>query len=86
MAEQSLKNKTIAKNTLLLYLRMILLMAINLYASRIILEALGISDYGIYNVVGGVIAMFTFLSSSFSTSVGRFKRVLPQTGRRYPFS
>ena len=51
---------------------MILLMIINLYASRIILEALGISDYGIYNVVGGVIAMFTFLSSSFSTSVGRF--------------
>lgn len=86
MAEQSLKNKTIAKNTLLLYLRMILLMAINLYASRIILEALGISDYGIYNVVGGVIAMFTFLSSSFSTSVGCFERILPQTGRRYPFS
>ena len=47
-------------------------MCINLYASRVILDALGISDYGIYNVVGGVIAMFSFLSSSFSTSISRY--------------
>ena len=72
MAETSGKNKTIAKNTILLYIRMILLMVINLYASRIILEALGISDYGIYNVVGGVITMFSFLTVSFSTSISRY--------------
>lgn len=66
------KNRTIARNTFLLYFRMILLMVINLYASRVILDVLGISDYGIYNVVGGVIAMFSFLSNSFSTSVSRY--------------
>ena len=47
-------------------------MVISLYTSRIILDALGISDYGIYNVVGGVIAMFSFLSASFSTSISRY--------------
>lgn len=72
MSYNSEKNKTIAKNTFLLYFRMILLMCINLYASRVVLDALGISDYGIYNVVGGVIAMFSFLSSSFSTSISRY--------------
>ncbi len=47
----------IAKNTLLLYFRMLLTMGVSLYTSRIILNALGIEDYGIYNVVGGVVAM-----------------------------
>ena len=48
----------IAKNTLLLYFRMLLTMGVSLYTSRVILSALGVEDYGIYNVVGGVVAMF----------------------------
>lgn len=72
MDEQSSNNRRIAKNTFLLYFRMILLMIINLYASRVVLDVLGISDYGVYNVVGGVIAMFSFLSASFSTSISRY--------------
>lgn len=62
----------IAKNTLLLYLRMGLMMCINLYTSRIVLHALGVEDYGIYNVVGGVIVMFSFLTDSMTASTQRF--------------
>lgn len=53
-------NKRIAKNTLLLYIRMLFIMAVSLYTSRIILATLGISDYGIYNVVGGIVIMLSF--------------------------
>lgn len=62
----------IAKNTALLYFRMMITMGINLYASRVILNALGIQDFGIYNVVGGVVAMFGFLNSSMTSSTQRF--------------
>lgn len=65
-------NKRIAKNTLLLYVRMFLLMLISLYTSRVILGVLGIEDYGIYNVVGGVVVVFSFLSGSLSTASSRF--------------
>ena len=65
-------NKRIAKNTLMLYFRMILLMLISLYTSRVNLNALGVEDYGIYNVVGGVVAMFSLLSSSLSSAISRF--------------
>lgn len=65
-------NKRIAKNTLLLYLRMLLLMIVNLYTSRVILNALGIDDFGIYNVVGGLVAMFSMLSGSITVSISRF--------------
>ena len=58
------KNKQIARNTLFLYFRMLFIMCISLYTSRVILEALGVSDYGIYNVVGGFVAMFALISSS----------------------
>ena len=57
----SLNNKRIAKNTLLLYIRMFLMMGVNLYASRIILQALGVDDFGIYNIVGGIVVLFTFI-------------------------
>ena len=50
-------NKRIAKNTILLYVRMILIMIVTLYTSRVILQSLGVTDFGIYNVVGGVVAM-----------------------------
>ena len=62
----------IAKNTLLLYFRMLLTMGVSLYTSRVILNALGIEDYGIYNVVGGVVAMFGILSGSLSSAISRF--------------
>ena len=65
-------NKRIAKNTRLLYGRMLLLMAISLYTSRVILNALGVEDYGIYNIVGGVVAMFSMLSGSLSAAISRF--------------
>ncbi len=65
-------SKRIAKNTLLLYVRMFLLMSIGLYTSRVILNILGVEDYGIYNVVGGIVVMFSFLSNSLSTASSRF--------------
>ena len=65
-------NKRIAKNTLLLSLRMLLIIVINLFAVRIILDALGVEDYGIYNVVGGVVTLFSFLSGSLSSGAQRF--------------
>lgn len=68
----SVNNKRIAKNTLYLYLRMLLVMAIGLYTVRAILDILGVVDYGIYNVVGGVVTMFTFMNRTLSTSSQRY--------------
>lgn len=65
-------NKRIAKNTLLLYVRMFFMMAVSLYTSRVVLNALGVEDFGIYNVVGGVVAMFSMLSGSLSAAISRF--------------
>lgn len=65
-------NGRIAKNTLLLYMRTILVMLVSLFTSRVILSALGVDDYGIYNVVGGVVAMFTVVSGALSASISRF--------------
>ncbi|WP_418696922.1 MATE family efflux transporter [Bacteroides sp.] len=65
-------NKRIAKNSAYLYVRMILSLLISLYTSRVVLELLGASDFGIYNVVGGVVTMFSFLNSSMSVASSRF--------------
>lgn len=65
-------NKRIIKNTIALYIRMLLQMFIGLYTSRIILNALGVEDYGIYNVVGSVTTMLTFINSSMSNATMRF--------------
>ena len=70
--DTSANNKRIAKNTLLLYGRMLLMMIISLYTSRVIINALGIQDYGIYGVVGGVVALFTIISGSLSAAISRF--------------
>lgn len=70
MAETN--NKRVAKNTLFLYFRMILIMLVTLYTSRVVLAQLGIKDYGIYNVVGGVVTMFAFLNNCMTTSTQRF--------------
>lgn len=65
-------NRRIAKNTLLLYVRMIFLMIISLYTSRVILNALGASDFGTYNAVGGIVTMFSILSGSLSAAISRY--------------
>lgn len=65
-------NKRIAKNTLLLYVRMLVTMAISLYTSRIVLATLGIEDFGIYNVVGGVVAMFGCINGSMASATQRY--------------
>ena len=65
-------NKRIAKNTLLLYFRMLITMCIGIYTSRIVLQNLGIVDFGVYNVVSGMVTMFTFLNTTLATSTQRF--------------
>lgn len=72
MSKSSVNNKRIAKNTLYLYLRMLLVMGISLYTVRAILDILGVVDYGIYNVVGGVVTMFAFMNKTLSTSSQRY--------------
>lgn len=72
MSSKQLKNKQVAKNTLLLYFRMLFLMVVNLYTSRIILEALGVEDYGVYNAVAGFILMFSMVTSSIASAISRF--------------
>ena len=67
-----INNKRIARNTMLLYIRMLIMMIVSLYTSRVVLEALGVTDYGIYNVVGGIVSMLGFLNSSMSNAVQRF--------------
>lgn len=69
---ETTNTKTIAKNTLLLYGRMLMLMLISLYSSRVILSSLGVEDYGIYNVVGGMVSMFSIVTGSLSASISRY--------------
>ena len=64
--------KRIAKNTIYLYFRMLITMVVGLFTSRVVLNTLGVEDYGINNVVGGVVAMFSLISASISGSIGRF--------------
>lgn len=71
-AGNSHKGRTIAKNTLMLYFRMIFLLIVGFYASRVVLDALGENDYGIYSVVGGVVAMFSIISGALNSAVSRF--------------
>lgn len=66
------KNKRIAKNTLFLYFRMMITMIISLYTSRVILQVLGVDDYGIYQSVGGIVGFLSFLNSALSTGSSRF--------------
>lgn len=72
MTNTSQNNKRIIKNTLLLYARMLLLMIISLYTSRVVLNTLGVEDYGIYNVVSGFISMMGFLAGSLGAASSRF--------------
>lgn len=72
MSENLSNNRKLAKNAILLYIRMFVSMAIGFYTSRIVLQALGISDYGIYNLVGGLIIMINALTSALSGATSRF--------------
>jgi O-antigen/teichoic acid export membrane protein len=72
----------LAKNTVLLYFRMFLMMCINLYTSRIVLHTLGVEDYGIYNVVGGVVVMLEFINDSMTASTQRFLSFELGTGNK----
>ena len=72
MQEISSNNKRIAKNTLLLYFRMLVTMAVSLYTSRVVLNILGVEDFGIYNVVGGIVAMFGFINGSMTSATQRY--------------
>ncbi len=72
MSNTSVNNKRIAKNTLLLYMRTLFIMLVTLYTSRVVLNVLGVTDYGVYNVVGGVVAMFGFINGSMSSATQRY--------------
>lgn len=67
-----INQKTVAKNTLMLYIRMGVMMIVSLYASRVVLATLGIDDFGIYNVVGGVVVMFSFMNITLTVAIRRF--------------
>lgn len=62
----------IARNTLMLYIRMVLSMFVGFYTSRVVLQTLGVVDYGIYNIVGGILSMMSFLNASMSSATSRF--------------
>ena len=71
--DRNLQNgRRIARNAVLLYSRMFLLMLIGLFTSRVVLRELGVDDYGIWNAVGGVVAMFTFVTTSISSAISRY--------------
>ena len=72
MKETNINNKRIAKNTLLLYIRMLITMLVSLYTSRVILATLGVEDYGIYGVVGGIVTMFAFLNNAMASGTQRY--------------
>ena len=72
MSSHAENTRRIAKNTLVLYVRTLFTMLVSLYTSRVILNTLGVSDFGIINVVGGVVGMFSVISNSLSSSISRF--------------
>ena len=72
MAELSVNNKRLAKNTIFLYIRMVFVMLISFYTTRVILETLGVIDYGVYNVVAGFVSLFAVLNNCLNTGTNRF--------------
>lgn len=72
MAEATSNNKRIAKNTLYMYFRMIVVMIVSLFTTRIVFNALGVDNYGIYNVVGTIIVLFNFINSGLTTATRRY--------------
>lgn len=72
MQTSTQNNKRIAKNTLFLYIRMFIMLAVGLFTSRVVLDALGETDYGIYNIIGGVVVLFSFLNQALTSATQRF--------------
>ena len=72
MLDNATGNKRIAKNTVFLYLRMIVILLVSLYTTRVVLRVLGAEDYGVFNVVGGFVTMFSFLNTSLVGATQRF--------------
>ena len=72
MSDTSANNKRIAKNTIALYFRMIITMIVGLFTSRVILDSLGVQDYGIYNLVGGFVTMFNVFRAGLISATQRF--------------
>ena len=70
--KEAQNSKRIAKNTLMLYIRTFFIMIVNLYTSRVTLDALGVDDFGIYNIIGGVVIMFSIISASLSNAITRY--------------
>ena len=68
----AIDSKRIAKNTVFLYARLILIFGVTLYTSRIVLDKLGVTDYGLYNVIYGVIGLLSFLNATLSSGTSRF--------------
>ena len=68
-------NAKVFKNSMMLYIRMVVMMLITLYTSRIVLDTLGIEDYGIYNIIGGVVIMFSFINVTLTIAIRRFLSV-----------
>ena len=75
MASDNINANRIAKNTLMLYVRTFLILIITLYTSRVVLQILGVEDYGTYNVVAGAVAFFSFLNNAMSMATQRFLNV-----------
>lgn len=80
MVSLSGSNKRIAKNTLMLYFRMFVIMGVSLYTSRIILNALGVNDFGIYNIVGGVVSCLAFINSALTSASTRYISIAIASG------
>lgn len=72
MLQVSDNNQRVAKNTIMLYMRMMVLMLIGLYTSKVILQSLGVENYGINNVIAGFLSMFGIITSSMSSVISRF--------------
>ena len=68
----TLSEKRIAQNTMFLYVRMLVLMFISIYTSRVVLDCLGVDDYGVYNVVGGFVSMFALINAAMTTATQRY--------------
>ena len=92
MPNKTINNKRIAKNTLFLYFRTFIIMLISLYTSRAVLEALGETDFGIYNLVGGIVVLFSFMNSAMSVATQRYlnyelgRNDIRQVGRVFSMS
>ena len=72
MSANTNNSKRIAKNTIFLYIRMLFSMVVALYTSRVVLNALGVEDYGLYGVVGGIVVFFNVISGSLNAAISRF--------------